>query len=134
MMKKNFSSNLKKIILFTITPLNEDYLKRYGYDFFLKKDIEIIFLNLCYLLHGKDKTKSAGYDKTGKCPQVKEIQMDSHFKLLKYLRKYSEDSIIYINITARARLMFMILISKIPYIEGSLWGGIQEKIGPRIKI
>ncbi len=127
MMKKVFSSNLKKIIIFTITPLNEDYLKRYGYDFFFKKDIEIIFLNLCYLLYGNERTKSAGYDKVGRCPQVKEIQIHNYFQLLEYLSKFSEDSIIYINITAKTKLMFMILISKIPYIEGSLWGGIQEK-------
>ncbi|MDC3161373.1 hypothetical protein OA953_01205 [Gammaproteobacteria bacterium] len=125
-MKKDFSSNLKKIIIFTISPINEDYLKRYGYDFFLKKDKELIFLNLCYLLYGKDKTESAGYDKIGKCPQVQETQIDNYFQLLENLRKYSENSIIYINITASARLMFMIFLSKIPYIEGSLWGGIQE--------
>lgn len=116
----------KFIIMFTIHPVNRDYLKRYGYEVFRENDIEIIFFNVCNLLHGPQKTKLAGYDVLGGCPEVTEISINGYLELYFYLKNYGSRAIIYLNITASVRLLSVLCILRLRYIDGSLWGGIQS--------
>ena len=50
-------AKFNRVIIFTIAPINEDYVKRYGVDFFKNNAIEVVFLNLCPLIYGREKAK-----------------------------------------------------------------------------
>ena len=137
-------SNFSRIIIFTISPINEDFLKRYGVDFLKKNEVEVVFLNLCAFLYGPDKAERCGWDRLGNCKEVMEVGVRDYRSLEQQLRNLFDGSIVYLNITVPARLLFLIWKVGIPYIEGSLWGGIQardwspdsksyfEKIGSKI--
>lgn len=119
--------DFNRIIIFTIAPINEDYVKRYGVDFFKKKGIEVVFLNLCLLIYGREKAKQCGWDSLGACKRVTEIGVEDYKELAQRLYSLKNGSIVYLNITMPAKLLFLIWKIGIPYIEGSLWGGIQAK-------
>ncbi len=120
-------ARFNRVIIFTIAPINEDYVKRYGVDFFKKNAIEVVFLNLCVLIYGREKAKKTGSDRLGICKRVKEIGIEDYKTLEHQLGSLKKGSIIYLNITTPAKLLFLIWKKGIPYIEGSLWGGIQAK-------
>ena len=71
-------ADFHRIIIFTITPINEDFVKKYGVDFFKRNDIEVLFLNLCPLIYGRKKAKKSGWDRLGNCKRVKEIGIDDY--------------------------------------------------------
>jgi len=118
---------MKKIIIFTISPINKDFLKRYGYEFFQRNNIEVMFFNVCNLIYGIKKTQRLGYDNLGKINDVNELEVLSYNQLYFLLKSYREGSIIYFNISESFRLLFILFLVKLPYIDGSLWGGIQTK-------
>ncbi len=119
-------SNFSKIIIFTIHPVNNDYAKRYGVEFFRENNIDITFINLSILIYGIDKIKRCGYDLLNTSDGVDEISILNYRDLHSYLRSQSNGTIIYLNITAPAKLLTVICKLKFPYIDGSLWGGIQK--------
>ena len=120
-------SNFKRIVIFTIHPINNDYLRRYGEDYFKNNNIEVIFINVCILFYGMEKTKRAGYDSINKCNSINEISISSYKELHSYLRSFQSNTVIYLNITPSPKLLALIWKLGIPYIAGSLWGGVQEK-------
>ena len=120
-------ADFSRIIIFTISPMNGDFAKRYGVDFLERNGVEVIFLNLCPLIFGREKTKKTGWDRLGKYKKVTEIGIDSYKVLEQQLSNLKKGSIIYLNITTPPKLLFLIWKTGIPYIKGSLWGGIQAK-------
>ena len=118
---------MKNIIIFTISPINKDFLKRYGYDFFKNNNIEVIFFNVCNLIYGIHKTQRLGYDNLGNTNDVNELEILSYRQLYLLLKSYREDSVVYFNISKSFMLFFILFLVKLPYIDGSLWGGIQAK-------
>jgi hypothetical protein len=119
--------NFNKIIIFTISPMNKDFAKKYGVDFFNKNKISVIFLNLCQLLYGKESAHKTGWDRFEKSNEFTEIPISDYATFNNFLNSNRDGAIIYINITLKVKLLFYIFRSKIPYISGSLWGGIQTK-------
>ncbi len=120
-------SSFNRIIIFTISPINKDFLKRYGVDFLKENEVEVIFLNLCACLYGAEKAERCGWDRLGNCKEVMEVGISDYRSLEKQLRSLFEGSVVYLNVTVPARLLFLIWKLGIPYIEGSLWGGIQAR-------
>lgn len=118
---------MKNIVIFTIAPINQDFLKRYGYYFFKDNDVEVIFYNLCNLIYGPKKAFDLGYNNLGRISYVKELKIISYKQLYFLLKKYREDTIVYFNISANPILLLILLINKVPYIDGSPWGGIQTQ-------
>ena len=64
-----------RIIIFTISPMNGDFAKRYGVDFLERNGVEVIFLNLCPVIFGREKTKKTGWDKLGKYKKVTKLAL-----------------------------------------------------------
>ena len=120
-------SKFNKIVIFTINPITNDYARRYGVEFFNKNNIEVIFINLCVLIYGIKKTRKAGYDKLNRCKSVTEISITSYKELYSYFSSRAFDTVIYLNLTPPAKLLAMIWKMNLPYISGSLWGGIQNQ-------
>jgi len=96
---------MKKIIIFTIAPINQDFLKKYGYFFLKNNHIEVIFFNVCNLMYGPEKTKRLRYNNIGQINDVKELKVTSYHQLYHLLKKYREDTIIYMNITTNSRIL-----------------------------
>ena len=115
----------KTIIIFTINPINDDFAKRYGVKFLKDNNFKVVFLNLCALIHGIDVARQLGWDRPKRSSEVTEFFITDYQMLEIHLRSYRNESIIYLNITTPGRLLALISKLSIPYIEGSLWGGIQ---------
>lgn len=116
---------MKTIIVFTLVPMNDDYLKRYGFQFFKDNNIDQVYLNLCELVYGHEKTQLVGYGNLGACPGVNEQGVSSYRGLFSILKNYGDDAVVYMNITYPASVLAILALLKIPYIDGSLWGGVQ---------
>ena len=115
---------IKNIIVFTVHSVNDDYRKRYGVDFFLRNNIRVFFVNLSVLIYGANKISACGYQNNNHTSN-EEIWVKTYIELYRLLKTFKNRTVIYLNITIEFRVLLLICWFRLPYIDGSLWGGIQ---------